>query len=343
MNHTTIRRGMTLVELLAVIAIIGLLVALLMPALQSARESSRRTTCTNNLKQMALASLTHLEQIGTFPSAGWCNDGFGSRDQGGLQELQPGSWMFNLLPFLDEVNLRNFAAGTSACGRMPRVFACPTMPGWFVRDSSGSFPDGGYNVSSYAGCSGSRANNPTPWCQITGAWVPSYSAGQTKWWREIPDTTQTPVGDRERWWQQCWGYGHDKGNNPGYVNGVIAALGRVRAAHVRDGLSNTYFAGERSVQIAGDDISVRNNGGNIETFYDWTWGYQRGLIKFTTNPPEQFKAGFTGSNNFGSRHSGGFGMAFCDGSVRFIGYDVSATVHSGLGTRNGGDASGPID
>jgi prepilin-type N-terminal cleavage/methylation domain-containing protein/prepilin-type processing-associated H-X9-DG protein len=342
MNNTTFRRGLTLVELLAVIAIIGLLVALLMPALQSARETSRRTTCNNNLKQMAMASLSHLEQIGTFPSAGWCNEGFGSSDQGGLQELQPGSWMFNLLPFLDEVNLRNSATGQFACSRMPSLFACPTMPGWAVMESS--LPGGRYNVSSYAGCSGSLGRSPTPWCQSTGAWVPSYSAGTCKYWREIPDTTKTPVEDRDRWWQQCWGYAHQVGNNNNsYVNGVIAALGRVRAAHVRDGLSNTYLAGERSVQIAGNDISVRNNGGNIETFYDWSWGFQRGLIKFTTSPPEQFKAGFTAGNNFGSRHSTGFGMAFCDGSVRHIGYDISATVHTGLGTRLGGDASGPID
>ena len=169
----------------------------------------------------------------------------------------------------------------------------------------------------------------------------SYSAGQTKWWDEIADPARTPVDQRERWWQQCWGYAHQTGcNNNSYVNGVIAALGRVRAVHVTDGLSRTYLAGERAVQIPGNDIAVRSP---TETYYDWTWGFQYGLIKFTTNPPEQFKAGFTAGNNFGSRHSSGFGMAFCDGSVRHIGYDISATVHTGLGTRNGGEPSGSID
>ena len=86
------KRAFTLVELLVVITIIGILIALLLPAVQAAREAARRTQCSNNLKQLALSSLNLEQTQRHFPTGGW-----GFLDTGdpnrGTGRNQPGGWL----------------------------------------------------------------------------------------------------------------------------------------------------------------------------------------------------------------------------------------------------------
>lgn len=95
-------RGFTLVELLVVIVIIGILIGLLLPAVNAARESGRRAVCTNNMKQLGLASLAYEATYKRLPPS--C--GF-NRGPSGSQEYESWSWLVYLLPFADLATIYN--------------------------------------------------------------------------------------------------------------------------------------------------------------------------------------------------------------------------------------------
>lgn len=90
------RNAFTLVELLAVIAIIGVLVALLLPAVQQAREAARRMTCNNHLKQLGIALHTYHDTYQQFPPGHMLSSDC---------EMQHASWMFGLLPYIEQAQL----------------------------------------------------------------------------------------------------------------------------------------------------------------------------------------------------------------------------------------------
>lgn len=130
------RQAFTLVELLVVIAIIGILVALLLPAVQSARESARRTQCTNNLRQLGLALHNFESTYQGFPMAPY-NPAFSWMTN--KPYSQPHGWTAALLPFLEQANVQdkyNFNATWSGSEnaeiiqtRIPS-FACPSTPSY---------------------------------------------------------------------------------------------------------------------------------------------------------------------------------------------------------------------
>jgi prepilin-type N-terminal cleavage/methylation domain-containing protein/prepilin-type processing-associated H-X9-DG protein len=133
-----LRNGFTLIELLVILAIIGTLMGLLLPAVQKVRESANRMTCQNNLKQIGLAFLNHESQVGALPTGGWFalkppNYVNGAPAVG---ERQQAGWAFQILPYLEADNTWLGGDATNDTGRAlvaigttNRLFFCPSRRG----------------------------------------------------------------------------------------------------------------------------------------------------------------------------------------------------------------------
>ena len=323
--------GFTLVELLVVIAIVGILVALLLPAVQAAREAARQMQCKNNLKQMALACLTHEHANGFLPSNGW-GPPFAGEPTRGFAERQPGGWQYNILPYMEQIALHEMGADgnrlamTHSMAVPLSTYNCPT------RRPSIAYPYVQTSVnywvnltvqptkcarSDYASSSGD-VDNESPVYPCTA--LPACDA--------IPATTwATFAGARD--------------------TGVIFIRSKVKMAWITDGTSNTYLAGEKYCDpdnYANGLDPWDDQGWNIGRDWDNTrWaGYNGnwGNTQWTGNSapfqPFQDTPGLGQGGAFGSAHASGFQMAFCDGSVHMMSYSIDPDIHHCLGVRNDG-------
>jgi prepilin-type N-terminal cleavage/methylation domain-containing protein len=329
------RHGFTLVELLVVVAIIGLLIAMLLPAVDAAREAGRRAQCANNVKQLGLACLAHDEVQGYFPSGGWGWTWVGDPTLG-FGAKQPGSWLYSVLPNLEQDPLHSLGgsdgttpttgtqmAGASQCiATLLPVTNCPTRRRTAAYPCN--WPDGCF---SWAGnvCYYTPHNaNPTALLARSdyAANVGDESDPGIEWLG--PESMADGLAHAAEQWK-----GFQR-------NGVMFTGSQVRNAQITDGASNTYLLGEKYLNP--DSYTNGTDRADNESMYSGSDNDNQRSTYF--EPPLQDRAGLVINDCFGSAHVSTCCFAFCDGSVHWISYSIDAGTHHLLGSRSD---SQPVD
>lgn len=313
-------RGMTLVEVLVVISIIGLLVALALPAIQAARESGRRTQCVNNLKQQALGMLLHEAAHKRLPTGGWGGHWVWDPNRG-TGHKQPGGWIGCLLAYIERPDLARLgrdappAEKRAALARLVQtplaLFICPTRRdlGPFAigfapaRTPLDTEPLSAAARSDYAACSGDQ-----PRTEIY-LWGGPASLGEgddaAYAWPDVSDHT-----------------------------GICYLRSEIRMSQITDGKAHTYLLGEKY-------INNRDYHTGLDHGDDWSMytGYQDDICRtaFLAPLPD---GEWEESTRFGSAHRDTWNAAFCDGSVRSISFAMDVFVHQRLGNRADGEVAG---
>lgn len=333
MKLRQVRKGFTLVELLVVIAIIGILIGMLLPAVQQVREAARRTTCMNQLRQIALAMHNFESAYQVFPQAGDHSQGFENEEFRSAVDRENWGWGYQILPFIEQNALYDLRAieGRSALpGQMLALkvpaYNCPSRGSRIGIQSWG----GAYALGDYAGVM-------TSW---NYGWRYSSGWGGFNWQDQMATEPEA---------QSIWKGIIVKSFNSYLDSGVrkYQDFGRVGFGGISDGSSNTFLVGEKSVHAPRYSPPA--------TGWDWwdlpgamhsaDWPNMRGFHNSSSGSPiwKDSMPSLSRRDNddhnefsFGSAHPGTVSFAIGDGSVHAISQSINGDVADQIGRRDDG-------
>lgn len=312
--------GFTLVELLVVVAIIGILVALLLPAIQAAREAARRSQCQNHLKQIGLAIQNFESTRGKVPPAY-------------LSGIGHATWLVLIMPFLEEVALYAESNATTIYWGVPQEIVQTHVAPYYCPSRRG--PTLSYDGDDSAGCSGHVPGALADYALNGGdhqAWIHWYYGNDNN-------------GIARRTREQERGL-------PGYLVGncpdtkVTRWTAQRRLKDVTDGSSQTLLVGEKYLH---PEYWGRRNYGDNSFFNDnhvsnyvrqagiKTSNHDFFIVPSPTYTSDRYQLQNYLTRNFGSSHAGGIcQFVFCDGSVHALNPEIDgvtlgrlANIHDG--------------
>ncbi len=311
MNRDSGKTGFTLVELLVVITIIGILIALLLPAVQAAREAARRMQCQNNLKQIGLAMHNYEANFGSLPFGG-------SGPPNNTSAYLPlPTWAAMILPFLEQQGVYDLfdfrkdmvdPVNAKATSAIISAYICPTD---------------GSPEKAKEGPWGDPNNSPQ---NSIRQWYPM-SMGPTRDGTTSSDScVYCPPGPGS---YCCKGFNFGSSHPIGNFVGLFGRSQRsIKFNEITDGLSNTLMGGETIP----------------EHCPDWNGAYSRNFPVAGTSVPlntmeTQTAFSYTGyfrACSYKSRHSGGGNFVIADGSVHFLNETIDYKLYNLLGDREDG-------
>lgn len=316
--------GFTLVELLVVIAIIGILIGMLLPAVQAVREAARRTDCANKLRQQSLALMNYHDTFGEFPaghligptqSPNWDREPPpGGLIPGDPQQRPAGgqfwSWAYRIAPFIEYQNFHNLID--------------PLVHPWWAVFPPGH-PDAGLSLISQR-------------CPLFVC--PSDVRGERRWEEannpnhQVAITSYLGINGRNQFAEETAG-GQD---------GMLYVNSSVGISDVHDGTSNTLIVGERPPSANLDwGWQWAGAGGSPNGVWFGTADVVLGVHEWADVPTngmpdiEYFRPGEIEDPmnlhryHFWSQHPGGGQWAAVDGSTRFLSYSVDSNINGSTG------------
>lgn len=341
--------GFTLIELLVVIAIIAVLVGLLLPAVQQAREAARKTQCKNNLKQLGLAIHGYHDTHNVFPPAyigspTATGSAFGVNYPDDNRNGPSGlGWGVMILPFLDQVPLYQQFNPTIAMWSSQQSVAMRAKLQAMLCPSAVGGNDG-FPLRRYTSGTNEEPLNPQPYSPaivLAHAHYVTMSGSQGPWGRPTAYSTDFSLPE------PIAGVGNVTMDGMFYRNSAL------RMADVRDGTSNTVFLGEHTSRLSDKTwvgvvpygVACKKVGGTVTDDCDSggalvqahsgpdSHDHPQVIIHQPNHPaghPDQLE----------SDHVGGCHCLIGDGSVRFVSQYIDAFVWAAVCTRAGGELTG---